>query len=111
MEVQKEKELKVAVDYQRIEQQREAYAGEDCLTVVAGIAVVAIGKNQKYDTCLDFIIEYLAVSPEKFMAKGQFTNAKDMYSYLFENYNDEEELKQFLKDYYDGMEMEDYGRL
>lgn len=110
MEVKREKELKEAVDYQRIEKQREAYTGEDCLTVVTGNAVIAIGENQEYDTCVKFIIAQLAVNPEKFMVKGHFTDAKDMYGYLFDNFNDENELKQFLEDYYDGMEMEDYGK-
>lgn len=111
MKVKDGKELQVEVNYQNIQREREEYAGEDCLTVVAGNAVVAIGEHQEYDTCLKFIIAQLADSPERFMVKGHFTDAEDMYGYLFESCNDESELKQFLEDYYDGMEMEDYGRL
>lgn len=111
MEVKKGKELQTEISYQHIARQRQEYAGEDCLTVVAGNTVVAIGEHQEYDTCLSFIIAQLADNPEKFMVKGHFIDAEDMYSYLFESCNDEEELKQFLEDYYDGMEMKDYGRL
>lgn len=110
MEVKTGKELKEAVNYQRITREREEYAGEDFLTVVDGNHVVPIGKDQEYDTCLSFIIAQLADNPEKLMVKGHFTDAEDMYSYLFENSDDEEELKQFLEDYYDGMEMQDYGK-
>lgn len=111
MEVKKGKELQTELKYQEIQKQREEYVGEDCLTVVAGNAVIVIGEHQEYDTCLKFIIAQLADNPEKFMVKGHFTDAEDMYRYLFESCNDENELKQFLEDYYDGMEMKDYGRL
>lgn len=110
MEVKTGKELKEAVNYQRIEKQRESFAGEDCLTVVDGNHVVPIGEHQEYDTCLKFIIAQLADDPDYFMEKGQFTDAEDMYSYLFENSDDEEELASFLRDYWDGMEMENYGK-
>lgn len=110
MEVKRGKELKEEVDYQKIEQQREVYAGEDCLTVVTGNAVAAIGEHQEYDTCLKFIMAQLAVDPQKFMVKGHFISAEDMYSYLFKSCDDEEELKRFLEDYYDGMEMKDCGK-
>lgn len=110
MEVKTGKELKEAVNYQRIEKQRQEYAGTDCLTVVVGNTVHAIGYQCEYDTCLKFIIAQLAEDADKFMAKGQFADTEDMYGYLFENCNDEKELKQFLEDFYDGMEMEDYGR-
>lgn len=110
MEVKTGKELKEAVNYQRIEKQRENFAGEDCLTVVDGNHVVPIGEHQEYDTCLKFIIAQLADDPGYFMEKGQFTDAEDMYSYLFENSDDEEELTSFLRDYWDGMEMTDYGK-
>ena len=59
---------------------------------------------------MEFIEDQLAEDADKFMVKGQFTDAKDMYKYLFENCDDEQELELFLKDYYDGIEMEDYGR-
>lgn len=111
MEVKKGKELQTEVNYQKIQKQREEYAGEDCLTVVDGNHVVPIGRNYKYTSCCDFIIAQLADSPEKIMVKGQFTDAEDMYGYLFGSYNNESELRRFLEDYYDGMEMEDYGRL
>lgn len=110
MEVKDGKELQIEINYQAIQREREEYAGEDCLTVVAGNTVVAIGKGQEYDTYLKFIIAQLAANPEKFMVKGHFTDAEDMYGYLFESCNDDEELKQFLEDYYDGLEMENYGR-
>lgn len=110
MEVKTGKKLKEAVNYQRIAREREKYAGEDCLTVVDGNHVVPIGEYQEYDTCLKFIIAQLADDPEKLMVKGHFTDAEDMYGYLFENCNDEQELTSFLCDYWDGMEMENYER-
>ena len=110
MEVKTGKELKEEVNYQRIAREREEYAGTDCLTVVGGNHVVPIGEHQEYDTCLKFIIAQLADDPEKFMVKGHFTDAEDMYGYLFENCNDEQELTSFLYDYWDGMEMENYER-
>lgn len=110
MEAKTGKELKEAVNYQRIIREREEYAGEDCLTVVDGNHVVPIGEHQEYDTCLKFIIAQLTDEPDYFMKKGQFTDAQGMYSYLFENCNDEQELTSFLCDYYDGMEMENYGK-
>ena len=110
MEVKKGKELQMELEYQKIQKQREEYAGEDCLTVVDGSHVVPIGRNYKYKSCCDFIIAQLVDSPERLMVKGHFIDAEDMYGYLFESCNDENELKQFLEDYYDGMEMENYGR-
>lgn len=110
MEVKTGKELAKEINYQRIEKQRESFAGEDCLTVVDGNHVVPIGEHQEYDTCLKFIIAQLADDPDYFMKKGQFTDAEDMYSYLFENSDDEQELTSFLCDYWDGMEMADYGK-
>lgn len=110
MEAKSGKELKEVVNYQIIIREREEYAGTDCLTVVDGNHVVPIGEHQEYDTCLKFIIAQLADDPDYFMKKGQFTDAEDMYGYLFENCNDEQELTNFLCDYWDGMEMADYGR-
>ena len=110
MEVKKGKELQNEIDYQYIARQRQEYAGEDCLTVVVGNKIVAIGEHQECKSCLQFIIEQLADDPNNVMVKGHFTDAEDMYSYLFENSNYESELKQFLEDYYGGMEMENYGR-
>ncbi|NRO84136.1 hypothetical protein IMAU10149_00708 [Lactobacillus helveticus] len=111
MEVKKGRELQTELEYQKIQKQREEYAGEDCLTVVDGSHVVPIGRNHEYKSCLKFIIEQLTDDPNKFMVKGHFIDAEDMYGYLFESCNDENELKQFLEDYYDGMKMENYGRL
>lgn len=110
MEVKKGKELQTEISYRHIARQRQEYAGEDCFTVVAGNAVVAIGEHQECKSCLEFIIEQLADDPNKLMVKGHFIDAEDMYRYLFENSNCESELKQFLEDYYGGMEMEYYGR-
>lgn len=110
MEAKSGKELKEEVNYQRIIREREEYAGEDCFTVVDGNHVVPIGENYECKSCLEFIIEQLADDPNKFMVKGHFIDAKDMYSCLFENSNYESELKQFLEDYYGGMEMEYYER-
>ena len=110
MEAKSGKELKEAVNYQRIIREREEYAGWDCLTVVAGNTVHAIGQDCEYRTPLDFIEEQLADDADKFMIQGQFTDAKDMYKYLFENCDNCEELTSFLEDYFDGMEMADYGR-
>ena len=45
MEVKKGKELQTELEYQKIQKQREEYAGEDCLTVVAGNAVVHLCVN------------------------------------------------------------------
>ncbi|MGO5461369.1 hypothetical protein ACTQX0_06155 [Lactobacillus amylovorus] len=110
MEAKSGKGLKEAVNYQRIIREREEYAGWDCLTVVVGNAVHAIGQDCEYRTPLAFIEEQLADDPDKFMIQGQFTDAKDMYKYLFENCDNCEELTSFLEDYFDGMEMADYGR-
>lgn len=111
MEVKKGKELQNEINYQHIARQRQEYAGEDCFTVVVGNTVVAIGEHQECKSCLDFIIEQLTDDPNKFMVKGHFIDAEDMYDYLFENSNHENELKQLLEDYYGGMEMENYERL
>lgn len=110
MEVKTGKELKEAVDYQRIEKQRENFANEDCITVVTHNEVHAIGWKQEFNSCIEFIESELADDPDYLMKKGQFTDAQGMYSYLFENCNDEQELTSFLCDYYDGMEMENYGK-
>lgn len=110
MEIKSGRELKKEIDYQKIEKQRAQYAGQDCLTVVVGNTVYAIGYQCEFNTCLEFIEEQLADDATAFMLKGQFTDAKDMYRYLFENCDDEQELEAFLKDCYDGIEMEDYGR-
>lgn len=110
METKQGKELAKEINYQKIEKQRDFYAGWDCLTVVAGNTVHAIGQNCEYRTPLVFIEEQLADDSDKFMVKGQFTDAKDMYQYLFENCDNREELTSFLEDYFDGMEMADYGR-
>lgn len=110
METKSEKELAKEINYQKIEKQRDFYAGWDCLTVVVGNAVHAIGQNCEYRTPLAFIEEQLADDPDKFMIQGQFTDAQDMYKYLFENCDNCEELTSFLEDYFDGMEMADYGR-
>lgn len=110
MEVKKGKELQTELKYQEIQKQREEYAGEDCLTVVDGNHVVPIGRNYGCQSCCDFIIRQLVNNPEKFMVKGYFTDTEDMYGYLFESCNDESELRSFLEDYYDGMEMENYGK-
>lgn len=104
------KELQKELDYQRIQEQREEYAGENCLTVVDGNQVIAIGENQECKSCRDFIIQQLVDDPKKIMNKGCFTDLDEMYSYFFENSDDESELSSFLKDYYDGIEMENYGR-
>ena len=110
MEAKSGKELAKEINYQKIEKQRDFYAGWDCLTVVDGNHVVPIGEHQEYDNCLKFIIAQLADDPDYFMKKGQFTDAEDMYGYLFENCDDEQELTSFLCDYWDGMEMADYGK-
>lgn len=110
MKVKTGKEMKRELNYQKIQNQREEYAGENCLTVVEDNAVIAIGDNQEFQTCLDFIIAQLVDNPEKIMNKGCFTDLDEMYAYLFENSDDEIELTSFLKDYYDGIEMENYGR-
>ena len=110
METKSGKELAKEINYQKIEKQRDFYAGWDCLTVVVGNAVHAIGQDCEYRTPLDFIEERLADDADKFMIQGQFTDTKDMYKYLFENCDNCEELTSFLEDYFDGMEMADYGR-
>ena len=74
MEVKTEKELKEVVNYQKNEKQRDFYAGWDCLVVVVGNVVHAIGQDCEYRTPLNFIEEQLADDADKFMIQGQFTD-------------------------------------
>lgn len=92
------------INYIRIQQQRDEFVGQDCLTVVVGNTVHAIGYQQEYSTCLDFIVEQLADDPKAVVEKGHFTDLVDLYKYLFENCGDEYELKNFLIDFYDGVD-------
>ncbi|MBD5430977.1 MAG: hypothetical protein HDR41_00675 [Lactobacillus sp.] len=85
-------------------------AGQDCFAVVDGNQIKTIGTNCDYGTCLEFIIEKLAQDPYKFRDKCDFTDFVDLYSYLFENCNDEEELKSLLSDCFEGEDMSDYGK-
>lgn len=102
------KDRQRAMNYLNIERQRKEFAGQDCLTVVADNTVHAIGYEQEYSTCLDFIIYAMANDLDEFIKHSGFVSAEDCYKYLFENCNDEYELRNFLMDYWDGIDMNEY---
>lgn len=111
MQAKTRKEALKEAKYKYIEQQRKAFAGQDCFTVVTNDGIVhAIGYEKEYPTCLDFVRDAISEHPQQFVKAGHFKDLVDAYSYLLENCDDEYELKDFLSDYFSGMEMAEYGK-
>ncbi|WP_103661863.1 hypothetical protein [Lactobacillus sp. HT06-2] len=110
METKSAKEMMRERQYIRLQKEREEFEGEDCLTVIDETNhVCGIGYQQEYDTYLEFILKKLEDAPDDVVKRGGFTNIVDAYHYFLSNCDDDEELKDFLIDYYDGEDMR-YGR-
>lgn len=110
MQAKTGKEALKEKQYIDIVNQRKEYAGEDCFTIVVGNEVIPIGYECQYSTCLDFLRDEIKDHPRRLVAKGSFKDLLDAYSYLLENCDDEYELRDFLSDYYEGMDMNEYDK-
>lgn len=110
MQVKTGREAAKEANYIKIQKALDNLAGTDCFAVVYNNRVYTIGQNCNYDSCQSFIIDMIADDPDKFCKQGCFSSRNEMYGYLFDCAGDEDEMRDFLKDYFSGEDMISYGK-
>lgn len=110
MEAKTGREAAKELHYIGIQTTLASLAGTDCLAVVYNDHVYTIGNNCNYRDCQDFIIDMIVDDPKKFCKQGCFDSLNEMYGYLFDCAGDEDEMRDFLKDYFNAEDMNEYGK-